>query len=100
MNYKNETTATLLAFFLPMIGLYGISHLYVGALGRGLLLFFIGFLLYLFSIVTLVPAVLEGGGWILLAIIVNFSSLVFWIWQIFDARAICRQHNAVAAGGP
>lgn len=99
MSYKNETTAILLAFFLGFIGLYGIGHLYVGALGRGLVLFFAGGILEIISWVSLL-AFLSGEALpILIDLLLLVGLLTFWVWQIFDARKVCRQKNRLTMGG-
>lgn len=99
MDHKNETTAILLAFFLGIIGLYGIGHLYVGLVGRGLLLFFAGLVLEVLGYISAIAAFSEEVAWILLALLLLAGVLAFWVWQIFDARAVCRQHNRLAIGG-
>lgn len=99
MGHKNESTAILLAFFLGILGLFGIGHLYAGALGRGLLLFFVGLILQIISWVSLI-AFLSGEALpILLDLLFLAGVLAFWVWQIFDARAVCRQHNRLAREG-
>ena len=99
MDRKNETTAILLAFFLGIIGLYGIGHLYVGALGRGLLFFFVGLILEIISWVSLLAFLSEEALPILLDLLLLAGLLAFWVWQIFDARKVCRQHNRLTMGG-
>jgi len=91
--YKSEGAAILLAFFLGLIGLFGIGHIYVGRIGRGLVIFFVGLMLEVLAWFLILMCFVEGGPWIVLAIIVGLGDLAFWIWQIFDARAVCRQHN-------
>ena len=99
MGYKNESTAILLAFFLGSIGFCGIGQLYVGVLGRGLLIFFFGLILFVSSISLLFADLALGGVWTVLFWLISLAGLGFWIWQIFDARAVCRQHNLQARGG-
>ena len=99
-DYKNETTAILLAFFLGIIGLYGIGHLYVGTLGRGLLLFFVGLILEILGWISAIAAFSGEVALILIGLLLLAGVLAFWVWQIFDARAVCRQHNRLAMGGP
>ena len=99
MGYKNESTAILLAFFLGVFGLYGIGHMYATALGRGFVVFFAGAILEVLGWVFLLAALADNGLWILLAGLELCGLLAFWIWQIFDARAVCRRHNKGLMGG-
>lgn len=99
MNHKSETTATLLAFFLGIIGLYGVGHLYSGALGRGLLLFFAGLILEVLGLIFAVAAASQEGTLITIATVLLIGILAFWVWQIFDARKTCRQQNSILQGG-
>jgi len=84
VGYKGEGTALILAIVLGLFGLCGIGHLYVGKIGRG-----IGILI---------------GNWVLLGIGVAtavfligipflIGALVLFIWQIIDARNLCREYN-------
>jgi TM2 domain-containing membrane protein YozV len=99
VGHKNESTAILLAFFLGILGLFGIGHLYVGVIGRGLLLFFAGLILEILGWISLEVVTEEEVVLILLALLLWAGVLAFWVWQIFDARAVCRQHNLQARGG-
>lgn len=93
MGYKSEATTILLAFFLGAIGLCGIGHLYCGRLERGLVLFFAGLVLFISGFTLLWVDLAYGGIWTALSLIVDLGGLAFWIWQIFDARKVCRDHN-------
>lgn len=98
--YKSEGTAILLAFFLGIFSICGVGQMYVGRIGRGFLILFIGLILFYLGLFLLLMCFVEGGPWILLTIVEGCGELAFWIWQIFDARGVCRQHNMEIASAP
>jgi hypothetical protein len=93
---KRQWIVILLAALLGSFGLFGIGHLYVGRLLRGLSILFGGLALWALS---WVPVKLELLGaswytpffWIISAIVYSL-----WSWQSFDAWKVCRQHNLQA----
>ena len=82
--YKTESTTLILAIVLGLFGLCGIGHMYVGRVGRG-----IGLL-----IGVLVLAIIGGATiWFGIGAIFLIGVLILFIWQIFDARNLCREYN-------
>jgi O-antigen/teichoic acid export membrane protein len=98
VEYKSEGVVILLAVLFGLFGLCGIGHFYVGRIVRGLVIFFVYGLLFILSLLLLIPDLLLGGGWTVLSLVVSLWCLAFWIWQIFDARKVCREHNRQARG--
>ena len=83
--YKSMRTTTILAVILGLfVGLSGIGHMYVGKVGKG-----IGIL-----IGVLVLGVI-GAATVMLGIGVIFliGAFILFIWQIFNARKLCREYN-------
>ena len=77
--YKSMGTTTILALVVGLLGICGVGHMYVGKVGKG-----IGILI---------------GSWILIAIGILTSGigliiyLILFIWQIVNARTLCREYN-------
>jgi TM2 domain-containing membrane protein YozV len=97
---KNPGVAALLAFFVG-IGLFGIGHIYVGRIGRGLVLLVIsvGIRILLFlGLVALPLSVLVRasafGGWFMLVVVLGLVNLALWVWQTYDAYRLAKQFNA------
>jgi hypothetical protein len=93
---KSEGVAVLLAVLLGGVGLCGIGQMYVGRITRGLVIFFTGLVLEILGwTCVILPSEkdLLRPPVFLLATIIVFGGLTFWIWQIFDARNVCRDHN-------
>lgn len=94
---KSEGGAILLAALLGVFGICGVGQMYVGRIGRGLMVLFVGWLLFGLWYFLFLMCFVEGGAWVVLTIVEGFGDLAFWVWQIFDARAVCRQHNTELA---
>ena len=84
---KSMNVTTLLAVLLGGILLCGFGHIYVGRIGRGLAFLFADLA------VGIVTILLFTQGALPLCFIVGAGNLALWIWQIVDARRLCREHN-------
>lgn len=82
--YKNEGNALILAVVLGFFGINGIGHIYIGKVGRGLWLLIGAFVLFAVGIATLL---------ILVGIVILLAYFGIFIWQILDARRLCREYN-------
>ena len=82
--WKSEGTTLILAIILGILGLSGVGHLYLGVIGRGVGILIGGLVLLIVGTITTIFFV---GIFILIAYIPLF------IWQIIDARRLCRQYN-------
>ena len=100
--YKSSGTAALLAFIGAIFGLPGIGHIYVGRIGRGLLILVGGFILYILSWLTIFAGILTGGlagsasiiqGGVAMGIFFLLSYLTLLVWQIFNARSLAKKLN-------
>lgn len=100
---KSEGVAVLLAV-LPMFfaTLCGIGHMYVGRIAKGLAILFSFWTLFGIFLICLLMAAgialdFEGAevslGLLLVGLLFGFGAIALGIWQIFDARAVCRRHN-------
>ena len=110
-NRKSEGLATLLAIVPGIFGLLGIGHFYSSRVRRGLVLLIGGLVLSgigsaCFIVGSLSSLVVTPAGHLLLeetptslfvywgiGFIISLCGLGLWIWQIIDARLVCRQHN-------
>ena len=82
--WKSDSTTLILAIVLGLFGLSGIGHLYLGMIGRGVGILIGGIILWVVGIVTI------GFG---VGIVLLIGYLVMFIWQIIDARRLCREYN-------
>lgn len=102
IEYKSSGTAALLAFIGAIFGLPGIGHIYVGRIGRGLLILFSGLSLYILSWLTLLGGIFGGaiGGSLPVMQAGAGLGFVLWLmyiglllWQIFNARSLAKKLN-------
>jgi len=82
--YKSEGTTLVLAIIGGLLGFCGIGHMYVGKVGKGVVILIMALVLYAIGITTL---------FILVGIPFLIGGLAIFIWQIFDARKLCREYN-------
>ena len=95
---RNPWVATALAFILGLYGFFGVGHLWVGRVQRGLAVLFgglatagigIGFLIASKAIPDVISAVF--------AILFFVIAGALFLWQIFDAARLAREWNAHVA---
>ena len=84
MGWKSESTTLLLSIILGLFGLSGIGHLYLGMIGRGVVILIGGIALMVAGVATVMFVV----GWFLL-----IAYIPLFIWQIIDSRKMCRLYN-------
>ena len=82
--YKNEGTTMALAIVLGIFICHGVGHIYVGRTARGVVLLVSSILLAVIGGITL---------FLIVGIPILIGVFVMFIWQIFDARKLCRQYN-------
>jgi len=69
----------------------GVGHIYVGKIGRGIVLLIVGIALRGLVAFALIWGFFAGlGAFILLALV----SLALWAWQTYDAYKLAKQFNA------
>jgi len=102
---KDSGTAAILGL-LGFFGLCGIGQMYVGRVGRGLLILILGILILVAPLAILFADVYsysgstyDSGVWnyMLVSGIMLVVYLVFFIWQILDASNLAKEYNAAAA---
>ena len=112
---KSEKMAILLAVLPGAIGFLGIGHLYIGRLRRGLILLvgawalastsFFCFVISAMSTMVIpppgypkveVPAYSLVFG--VVGVVLLLGLVALWIWQIFDAKAVCQNYNKQVSG--
>ena len=79
MEWKSEGTTLILTIILGIFGLGGIGHIYLGMIGRGILILVVGIILIVVTIATFFVG---------LIILIPFA-----IWVIYDARKNCKYYN-------
>ncbi len=85
---KDKAATLLLAILLGLIGFYGMGHIYLGRVARGIFLLLGGLLLRIIGFVCYV-IIFPVGSVLLL------GSIALFIWQIFDASNLVDRYNKV-----
>ncbi|MGB6462948.1 MAG: hypothetical protein WBF38_01820 [Nitrosotalea sp.] len=90
VDQKKVSVAVILAVILGLIGLQGIGHIYAENIkkGVGLLIVSIAIVIAGFSMVGSEDSIIKQVG---TAVLLGYIGM--YIWQIFDARKVCKQHN-------
>jgi len=82
--WKSESTTLLLSIILGILGVSGAGHLYLGVIGRGVVILIGGLVLLLLGYATL---------WFGVGFVFLIAYIPLLIWQIIDSRKLCRQYN-------
>jgi len=82
MQWKNEGTVLLITVIFGIIGCGGVGHIYLGKIGKGIVLLIIGIILFIISFVL-----------IFMLIPFFIVLVIFAIWVVFNARSDCRKYN-------
>jgi hypothetical protein len=95
------TIATILAVAPGFLGIFGLGHIYLGSVRRGIAIMAIGIGLILiaypgyasfqYTAWTDVETITTTMITVIALIMVGFAAVGFWIWQILDARKIAKQ---------
>lgn len=107
-HYKSEGITLVLSIVLGLMGLMGIGHIYVGKVKRGIIILIGGLFIW---VIVFIPigflSVLEDpqnlsdeevmaqvmGPMIGALIIGGIAGFVLFIWQILNARSLCKDYN-------
>ena len=107
-HYKSEGITLVLSIVLGLMGLMGIGHIYVGKVKRGIIILIGGLFIW---VIVFIPigflSVLEDpsnlsdeevmmqimGPMIGALIIGGIAGIALFIWQIINARSLCRDYN-------
>ena len=106
--YKSPGTAAVIAFIGGIFALLGLGHIFVGKIGKGFGILVSGIIIYVLFVIMAIslPGMLllglvesstrdAGSGRIIFIImfILGIAYLVFWIWQIFNAKKLAKKFN-------
>jgi len=96
---KSPGVAAVLALVLGLFGLWGIGHIYVGKIGRGILLLVGGLIIEILALSTIFTSMFGFGFYVSpaiigFAIIASVLVLVGWIWQTYDSYRLAKYFNA------
>ena len=84
-----KTRISLLLAGLVGVFFMGIGHVYLGRMGRGIVLLFSGVLTGVLFYAAMVTAFFSIG------IAFGLLRLFLWIWQIYDAKKLTERYNSV-----
>jgi len=88
VEWKSESTTLLLSILLGLFGIQGVGHMYVGKIGKGVVIL-IGSIILLAIAIGLTAT---GIGAILgVPLIIGY--FVMFIWQILDSKKLCGIYN-------
>ena len=105
---KDEGIAAILALVGGIFGIWGLGHLYVGKIGRGIALLLLGLVLHgsflLFGLLAVVAkpvGVLPPASGHATMITFSFIGIILWsvlvvigfVWQVFDAYNLAKKYN-------
>lgn len=85
---KKASVSLLLAGFVGVLFM-GIGHVYLGRMGRGIVILFSGVVTGVLFYGAMVTAFFSIG------IIFGVIRLFLWIWQIYDAHKLTKRYNSV-----
>ncbi|MDR2866613.1 MAG: zinc ribbon domain-containing protein [Methanomassiliicoccaceae archaeon] len=91
--HYNEKSAGLAALLSFLWG--GLGQIYVGQLVRGLCIVVIYSILMMVTSVLVLEVLVGESSWPGVAgiIVTGISSIVIWLWNIFDANALANKYN-------
>jgi len=103
--YKSEGITLVLSIVVGIMGIMGVGHIYLGRVRRGIIIIIVGIIIWsgLFVPVIILgmageleensddPTALIGifGGFA----VAGIGAIVLFIWQILNARKLCKQYN-------
>ncbi len=107
---KSYKMAIILAALLGAVGFLGIGHLYIGRIRRGLILLmgawglagisFFCFIASAMSTMVIPPpgypeaeVPIYSSVFFTVGVVLLLGLITLWIWQIFDAKIVCRNYN-------
>jgi len=93
LEHKSPGVAAVLAVVLGILGLMGIGHIYVGRIGRGIVLLIVGLILSVLTWGSFVLGFVTFGLGFIGFIIFGIVLLILWIWQIIDAYNLAKKFN-------
>ncbi|MBI3640299.1 MAG: hypothetical protein HY223_08305 [Thaumarchaeota archaeon] len=94
---KSMALTTILAFLVV-----GVGHIYIGRTRRGIALLIIGLvadtlisgMAFLMLSQGDTSSITDSPSFVAVFVAASIGSLVFFIWQIMDARKGCRKYNS------
>lgn len=105
---KSEGTTLVLSIVLGLFGLMGIGHIYVGRVKRGVAILIVGLLIWgiVFVPIAMLSTMVDSQGlsdtemvgkifgpMIGALVIGSIGGFALFIWQIINARSLCRDYN-------
>ena len=84
LGWKSESTTLILSIVIGLFGISGIGQIYVGKIARGVVILIAGLVLTIVGLATI---------FIGIGVVFLIAYIPLFIWQIIDARYICRHYN-------
>jgi TM2 domain-containing membrane protein YozV len=90
---KNPGTAAVIALVVGAILFWGVGHIYVGKVLKGIGIMVAGWViggLFVLSLLSIIAVRMAGLAMIILFAVLGLGG---WIWQTFDAYSLAKQYN-------
>ncbi|VFJ12785.1 zinc-ribbon domain-containing protein [Candidatus Nitrosocosmicus franklandus] len=75
---KSTGAAVVIALIAGILGFNGIGHMYIGKIGRGIILLVIGWIILVLTFVFLPFGIIY---------------IIFWLWQVYDVNQKAKYYN-------
>jgi hypothetical protein len=89
---KNAGTAAVLALVVGALLFWGVGHIYVGKVLKGIGIMIGGWVLEGLFILSFL-GLIAGPSGIVVVLFMGLVALGGWIWQTFDAYSLAKQYN-------
>lgn len=91
-HFKDPGITALIAFVAGVFGFCGVGHVYVGKIGKGILIMLFEWFLLFMGVIAILGGFLVGPMF-MLGILLLIGAVAVWFWQIFDAYNLAKEYN-------
>lgn len=90
---KNAGTAAVIALIVGAILFWGVGHIYVGKVLKGIGIMIAGWVIGGLFVLSFLSIIAVGIGGLAVILLFALLALGGWIWQTFDAYSLAKQYN-------
>jgi len=105
-HYKSEGVTLIFSIVVGLLGFMGVGHIYLGRVKRGVIILLIGIFGWIVVFVSIaILGIMDESNFdieedssaifLLIGVLIGVGGgyLVLFIWQILNARKLCRHYN-------